>query len=175
MIATLWLLAALNAPAKAAVDIDRSAITHVVTERHPSSHVDDIVLQGNYALAHGRSPAGPIYEGLELMRSGWRVVCSFKVAPTSSELASSCGFPAGIASAVASSQTAQALAERGEFERALTLEKRAYASVTGPARDTERARVQFLTMLNDRMRLGLVTRQQAILQWNEFRYSWALP
>lgn len=176
MIATLTLIAALGAPTKGTLDVDRAAIAQIVLQRHgASAHLERIIIHGGYALAAGRTSTGPVRDGLHLTHGGWRIVCSFRSAPTAEQLGTNCGFPAGIATEVVMNESAQAAVQQGNFTTALSEEKRAFASASGPDRDQERARVQLLHQLGEGMRTGTMTRAQAIRKWNEFRFSWMLP
>lgn len=177
MITALALIAALTTPApKAPVDIDRMAIAHVVTERNPGERVTILIVHnGEYAVASGHSPSGPMHDGLRRKNTGWRVVCTFSGVPTSKHLASQCDFPASVADEMSANLAAEVAVQSGDFHMATIAEERAYASARGPERDWERARVQYLTILNEQMRTGMITRQQAIQKWGEFRFSWALP
>ncbi len=177
MITALALIAALTTPApKATVDIDRMAIAHVVTERNPGEHVTIVIVHdAEYAIASGHSPSGPMHDGLRLKNTGWRIVCAFSAVPASKQLASKCEFPATVANEMAANLAAEVAAQSGDFNMATIAEERAFASAKGPERDSERARVQYLTILNEQMRTGMITRQQAIQKWGEFRFSWALP
>lgn len=152
-----------------------TTISHAVTQQRPAEQVTSVIVHGGYALASGRTPAGTVHDGLRQSRGGWRIVCSFTAPLPASELQKKCGFPSGIAAEMQADLAAQNAAQTGDFSTAAAAQQRAYMSASGPERDDERARVQLLTRLNDQLRLGMITRQQAIQQWNQFRLSWALP
>lgn len=176
MLSTVALLAVLNAPASAAVDVDRPAIARAVTQRHHGERVETVIVHGNYALASGRTSAGLIHDGLRLTRAGWRIACTLRSEPLPTQLRSQCGFPQAVAIELSANEATQRAAERGEFRLATIAQVRAYNwSVKGPERDDERARLQLLHQLNEQMRTGMITRQQAIQKWNEFRLTWTLP
>lgn len=159
----------------AAVDINRAAIQHVVLERHTGEHVRILIIHGDYALASGTSPDGPVHDGLILTRAGWHVACTFSPVPSATQLQSACKFPEAPATQLSASLAAQMAAQKGDFGTATIAETRAFATIRGPERDSERARVQLLHQLNEQLRTGMITRQQAIQRWNEFRLSWLLP
>lgn len=175
MIATALLLASLSTAPKSPVDLDRLAIKHVVAERRPDEHVVSVIMHGAYALASGRANGASVHDGLHLLRPGWAVVCSFAAAPTPAQLQSACRFPQTVAVELSSNLAAQLAAQSGDFGIATIAQERAFASAKGPDREPERARVQLLHQLNEQMRTGLITRQQAITRWNEFRLSWFVP
>lgn len=158
-------------------EIDRRAIQHVVEERFgPKTHVSSVLLKGQYALARGTMDGAPLQEGLKLEHSGWRITCTLGATPaTDSVLISKCEFPAEIAEVLSAQAAADTAISHGDFSTAAAEEKRAYKESKGPSVNDERARVQLLQQLNEQMRTGMITRQQAILKWSEFRLTWALP
>lgn len=158
-----------------ATDLALTEIRRAVVARHPSAHVEAIIIHGNYAIANARSASGVVIDGLHLTRDAWKIACTFQSPPTASEVKNQCGFPAAVASEIAANESAQFAVQKGDFSSAATAEKRAYASASGPERDRERARAQYLTILSERMRTGLITRAQGIQAWSAFRYSWTLP
>lgn len=173
----LILAAAVASPPAVAPNTTKAEIRRAITRRHgASTRVDRLIIHGGYALASGQSQSAPVRDGLHLSRNTWRVVCSFGSAvPSQSQLMRDCGFPAMVAFEIAANESAQSAAERGDFQTAVIAQTHAFASAKGPDRDQERARLQLLTQLNNQMRTGMITRTQAIQQWNQFRYSWMLP
>lgn len=173
----LVLAAAVATPWAVPLNTDKAEIRRTVIRRHgASTRGDRIIIHGNFALVAGRSEGAPVRDGLHFSRSSWQVVCSFGSAmPTQAQLTRECRFPATVAFELAANENAQTAVERGDFQTAVIAETHAFASARGPDRDQERARLQLLNQLNNRMRTGMITRAQAIQQWNQFRYSWMLP
>lgn len=176
MIALIF-AAALASPPAVPLNTDKAEIRREVTRRHGAdTRVDRVIIHGNFALASGQSGPAEVRDGLQFSRSAWHVVCSFGSAvPTQSQLTHECRFPATVAFELAANERAQSAVERGDFQTAVIAQTRAFASAKGPDRDQERARLQLLNQLNNQMRTGMITRAQAIQQWNQFRYSWMLP
>ena len=177
MVIAFALLAALASPATSSANGDRAAIAHAVTQRHSGERVAAVFVHGNYALVTGRSSAGrPVNDGLRLTRGGWHVACTLSSEPLPTKLRSQCRFPQAVAIELSANEATQRAAEQGQFGLATIAQARAYNwSVKGPERDDERARLQLLHQLGEQMRTGMISRQQAIQKWNEFRLTWALP
>lgn len=170
-------LAAALAAASPAPAADRSAIQHAVARAHGGTvAIDRIVVHGTYALASGHTAAAPSRDGLHFLRGSWRVMCSFGSAvPTPAQLRRACGFPTAVAVEISSDESAATSAQRGNFAPAVIAQTHAFQAAIGPDKEQERARLQLLQRLNEQMRTGQITRAQAIRQWSQFRYSWALP
>lgn len=175
MLAAALLVASMSTSPKTSAALDRLAIKHVVVARRPAEHVVSVITHGAFAVASGTTNGASVHDGLHLIRPGWTVVCSFSAAPSATQLQSACRFPQAIAVELSADLAAQMAAQSGNFGLATIAQERAFASARGPDRDSERARAQLLHQLNEQMRTGLITRQQAIQRWNEFRLSWLLP
>lgn len=176
MVIAFALLAALASPAASSANADRPAIAHAVTQRHSGEHVAAVFVHGNYALVTGRTAGGPVNDGLRFSRGSWHIACTLNSEPLPTKLRSQCGFPQAVAIELSANEATQRAAEQGQFGLATIAQARAYNwSVKGPERDDERARLQLLHQLSEQMRTGMLSRQQAIQKWNEFKLTWALP
>ncbi len=152
----------------------RDAVRAAVIARHgPRTQVYSILVKGPYALAQGTN----FHDGLKQSSGHWHIVCQLPNGSTQiSLLQSRCGFPVNIAEVLSVEEPINFAAGQGNFSAAEAMERRAFASAGGaPMSDSERARMQLLTQLDLRMRLQQITRQQAIQQWSQLRYSWSLP
>ena len=170
-------LAAALAAASPAPPADRAAIQQSVARAHGGAVIiDRIIVHGTYALASGHAAAAPARDGLHFLRGAWKVMCSFGSAvPTPAQLRRECGFPTAVAVEISSDESAATSAQSGDFAPAVIAQTYAFQAAVGPDKDQERARLQLLQRLNEQMRTGQITRAQAIRQWSQFRYSWALP
>lgn len=174
MLAAAVLTAAVTTSAPAGLpQSERDRVRAVVVQRHgPKTQIYSILIKQGYALAQGTG----FHYGLRKNGSQWTIVCSelpAQAAPAT--LQSKCGFPQGVAVLITTEEPVNIAASQGNFSAAATLEKQAYASATGPQRDSERVRMQQLTLLNEQMRTQTITRQQAIQQWSQAQFSWSLP
>lgn len=176
MLIAFALFAALASPAASSANADRTAIAHAVMQRHSGEQVTAVFVHGNYALATGHTASGPVNDGLHLAQGRWHIACTLSSEPIPTKLRSQCGFPQAVAIEVSANEATQRAAEQGQFGLATIAQARAYNwSVKGPERDDERARLQLLHQLSEQMRTGMISRQQAIQKWNEFKLTWALP
>lgn len=174
MFAVSMFIAAASTTAPALPKSERDAVRQVITQRYgPKTQVYSILIKSQYALAQGTG----FHDGLHKTGGRWRIVCgnlpAGQIAP--SLLQSHCGFPQSVALVVSVEEPVGIAAGQGDFSTAMTAEKQAYASATGPERDIDRVRMQQLTLLNEQMRTQAITRQQAIQQWSQLQFSWSLP
>jgi len=157
--------------------MDRQAIAQVAVERHGAgTRLSSILISGPFAVVRGASPAGAIHEGLRLGRSGWRIVCD--IGPQSATVAvllQRCGFAAQRAGQLAADEAVNEAAARGAFAAAVAPAQKAYSFSLPATQKAEAARVQLLQQLNQQIRIGQISRADAIRKWNEMRFSWFLP
>lgn len=152
----------------------RDAVRAAVIARHgPKTQVYSILVKGPYALAQGAT----FHDGLKQSGAHWQIVCHLPNGSTQvATLQSRCGFPVSVAEILSVEEPINFAAGEGNFAAAKTMEQRAYASAGGtPISDTERARLQLLTQLDQQMRLQSITRDQAIQRWSQLQFSWSLP
>lgn len=177
MIHTLPLLLALALPPSVPhVTPESVTIAHAVQRAHAGGAiVTSVLVSGNDAVVRGRD-RGPIHQGLIRRNGRWQIVCTLRAgAASAAQLERACGFPAASARQLAGDEAVNAAAAGGDFTRAQRLEQATFA-VAGPAmRPAEAARLQLLRRLADQLRMGMITRQQAISQWNQVRISVFLP
>jgi hypothetical protein len=163
------MIAAAPPPVMSTRDMVRAAIIARHGARTP---VYSILVKGPYALAQGTS----FHDGLKRRSGHWKIVCQLPNGTTQVALLQSrCGFPASVAEILSVEEPINFAAGQGNFSVAKTMAQRAYATAGAARSDSERARLQLLTQLDLRMRLQQITRQQAIQQWSQLRYSWSLP
>lgn len=159
-------------PSSSAWTAYKPAVRKAVIARHGQTQIDSILIKGSYALVHGTG----FHDVLRRTDGSWTIVCDMsKTAPAANVLQSRCGVPAPIATQLAAEEPANLMAGQGEFTAAVDAEQRAFASASGPQRETDRIRLQQLRILNEQMQLQQITRAQAIQQWNRLQFSWALP
>lgn len=153
------------------------AIEHVVAEHYgASTHLTSIVIDQSYALVRGVAGNRDVHDGLQLLRSGWKIVCSLGPADAHGrDVASRCGFPKHVAMQLAADEAVNAAVLRGDFSTAVSQEQIVYKVAAPEMRPSEAARLQYLDQLKRQMELGQITRAQAITKWNEVRWSWPLP
>jgi hypothetical protein len=150
----------------------KPAVTEAVHRIQPHAQINSILIKQSYALVTGKG----IHSILHRTGQTWAVACDLtKTTITPDALTSQCGVPATIAMQLATDEPINILASMGNFNSALPLRQAIEASATAPPSETGRARVGELQMLNTEMRLQQITRQQAIQQWSQLQYSWALP
>lgn len=152
----------------------RDEVRRTVLARHGQrTDIYSILIKGSYALVQGKS----LHEGLQNERGAWHIVCTLDPGTAQpAQLQQRCKFPLAIAEVMSVEEPVNVAAAQGQFSTAAAAEQKAYASAsTGPIHDSERARLQLLTQLNEQMRVQAITRDQAIQQWSQLRYSWSLP
>jgi invasion protein IalB len=151
----------------------RDAVRAAIVARYGArTHIYSILVKGPYALAQGTN----LHDGLQQVDGRWQIVCRLPNGTAQvTALQSRCGFPQSTAAVLSVEEPINFASGQGNFAAAKAMEQRAYASATGPQREIDRARLQLLTQLELQMRLQQITRTQAMQQWNQLRYSWALP
>jgi hypothetical protein len=163
------MIAAAPAPPMSTRDAVRAA---VIARYGEHTQIYSILVKGPYALAQGTN----VHDGLQQVDGQWQIVCELPNGSVQvTTLQSRCGFPQATAAVLSVEEPINFAAGQGNFAVAKTVEKRAFASATGPQREFDRARLQLLTQLDLQMRTQHITRAQAMQQWNQLRYSWALP
>lgn len=152
------------------------AVAQAIQRAHPGHvAVTSVLISGNDAVARGHDP-GPVHQGLVHENGAWRIVCTLTNAPASAEtLEQNCGFAASSAHRIAADEAVNAAAAAGNFSRAERLEQSTFSVGGTGMQPSESARLQLLRRLNNEMRMGIITRQQAIAQWNQVRFSVFLP
>lgn len=167
------LVVALSTAAPVPATSTRDAVRQAVLSQHGSrTQIYSILIKGSYALVQGKG----LHEGLEYARGRWRAVCELPegtAAPAT--LQQRCGFPTTVATLMSVEEPVNVAASQGQFTVAVTAERQAFASATGPVRDSDRARLQLLTQLQEQMRVQAITREQAIARWSQLQISWSLP
>ena len=160
-------------PSSSSWTAEKPAVRAAVLARHGSNtQIDSILIKGPYALVHGKG----FHDGLKLANGKWTIVCDMsKAQVTAAALVQNCGFPIQVAQVVAADEPVNLLAAQGNFTSAVAAEQRTLGSASSPPSDTERARMQELRILNQQMATQQITRQQAIQQWSQAKFSWALP
>jgi hypothetical protein len=162
--------AAAPPPAMSTRDMVRAA---VIARHGPRTQLYSILVKGPYALAQGTN----FHDGLKQSNGHWQIVCQLPNGTTQvAMLQSRCSFPVNVAEILSVDEPINFAAGQGNFSAAKSMEQRAYATAGGThMSDSERARMQLLTQLDQQMRLQTITRTQAIQQWSQLRYSWSLP
>lgn len=149
----------------------KPVVQKAVLARHGAhTQIDSILIKRGYALVHGTG----FHEVLQQSGKNWKSTCDLSNAnPDASVLESRCGIPAPIAQTLAAEEPVNILAGQGNFSAAVTMEQ----TVTGAASQSvaQSLRLQQLRTLNEQMQLQQITRSQAIQQWSQLEYSWALP
>jgi hypothetical protein len=164
------MIAAPQPPPMSTRDMVRAA---VIARHGARTQVYSILVKGPYALAQGTT----FHDGLKQSNGHWQIVCQLPNGSTQvAMLQSRCGFPVNAAEILSVDEPINFAAGQGNFSAAKAMEHRAYATAGGaPMNDSERARMQLLTQLDQQLRLQTITRSQAMQQWNQLRYSWSLP
>ncbi|MGZ3499081.1 MAG: hypothetical protein ACXWNK_08510 [Vulcanimicrobiaceae bacterium] len=156
---------------------DRAAVKQAEVERHGAkTHLDSIIFAGNYALAHGSTGHTWIHDVLKFNQGKWTIVCTLdRGAAHADRIVYHCGVPQSEAAELAMGEAVGTAAERGEFSTAARQERVLYHLSTPEMRPNEAARVQFLDQIKRQMDTGQITREQAIIKWNEFRLTTFVP
>jgi hypothetical protein len=147
------------------------------TQRHGAgTHLTSVLISGSSAVVRGTANGTSIHDGLRLSHGTWRVVCTLEPgASSAAELQSSCGFPHAAAAQLSADEATNAAAAKGRFADAAASAQRAYEFASPPIRPAEAARLQLLRSLNEQMNLGTLPRSEAIIKWNEMRFSFFMP
>lgn len=163
--------------AQTTVPMDRQAISHAAVQRHGAgTKLSSILISGPFAVIRGTSASGAVHEGLRFERGGWRIVCDLgPQSPSADALMRQCGFSQQRALQLAADEAVNVAAASGRFAAAVAPAQRAYAFSLPATQKAEAARVQLLQQLNQQMRIGQISRADAIRKWNEMRFSWFLP
>ena len=168
------ILAALTAlpPSSSAWTAQKPAVQAVVAGAYPAAHINSILIKQSYALVSGKG----VHAALQESGGKWKIICDVSRTMMNVEtLHERCGIPSDVATRLADDEPVNLLVSAGNFSAAIDAEQTAAGSISAPASDTERARLQELRMLNQEMQLQQITREQAIQQWSQLQYSWALP
>ncbi len=153
---------------------EKDRVRHVLVQKHGSkTQIYSILVKGSYAVAQGPG----FHDGLHKSGGEWKIVCSDLPSGRveAQALQTHCGFPQDVALVASVEEPINVQAAQGQFESAAAAQKKVFASATGPERDLDRARYQQLTLLSEQMRTATITREQAIQQWGQVRFSWFLP
>lgn len=159
-------------PSSSAWTSQKPAVHAAAAHAYPNARVDSILIKQPYALVSGNGIR------VALHRSGgdWNVICDLGHSSISADsLSRHCGIPSEIAAYLAKYEPANRLARGGNFSAGALLQQAVTARATAPATEIERARLQQLNMLDEGVRMQMITRDQAIQQWGQLRYSWELP
>jgi hypothetical protein len=150
---------------------DRAAIVLALQSQYVQPvHVDSVVIEGGYAVVHGRSGPTLVHVGFRRVPYGWLIACNLGTGkPTKEALANRCGFPRYIAAEMGASDAAR----QGLFQTAAAAQEHAFTVAPPAQRPSEHARSQLLERLNREMQLGQISRSQAIQKWNELRLPWS--
>lgn len=173
----MWLsliLIALVTPAphsSSAWTANKPAVRQAVFTRHGAhTQIDSILIKRGYALVHGTG----FHDVLQRSGKTWKTTCDLNnTNPDASVLESRCDVPSAIATSLAAEEPVNLLAGQGNFSGAVAAEQSVGASVTQSY--AQSVRLQQLRTLNEQMQLQQITRSQAIQQWSQLDYSWALP
>jgi hypothetical protein len=151
----------------------KPAVRKAIEERYGRNvRIDSVLVKGQYAVARGNN----FHAGLKLTGDTWHITCELTGGPFSATvLTQRCGFPSTVATQLAAEEPINLMASQGNFHSAAGAEQQLYTTATGPAREEAHVRYQTLTRLDTEMRLQQITRDQAIQQWNQVRFSWSLP
>lgn len=141
----------------------------------PGTHITSTAVAGNYAVARGSRKGVEIHDGLKRGASGWTVVCRLGKHDSAPAIQRDCGFPQALAHELASAEAANVAAERGDFTTAVQMERDAQTHASPALRAVENARASRLAYLNAQMSAGLMTRDQAMKQWNRLELGFPLP
>lgn len=173
MLSAIAVALATTPPNSSAWTAQKPAVSQAEIARHgPHAQIDSILIKRGYALVHGKG----FHDVLHFSHGTWTIVCDLsRSQPTARTLETDCGVSASIAAELAAEEPVNLSVAQGDFSTAAAEEQQAYASISGPEKQNERARLQKLTTLNQEMQLQQITRAQAIQQWNQSQFSWALP
>jgi len=158
-------------PSSSAWTANKPAVQQAVLLRHGShTQIDSILIKRGYALVHGTA----FHDVLRRSGTTWKTSCDLNnVNPDATVLESRCGVPSGIATSLAAEEPVNLLAGQGNFSGAVAAEQSVNASTSQSY--AQSVRLQQLRTLNQQMQLQQITRAQAIQQWSQLNYSWALP
>ena len=166
-------LAVVTVPASSSAwTAQKPAVQAAVLRTEPKAKISSILVKREFALVSGPGT----HVALQKTNGTWRIVCHLPTGGVSAEtLEGQCGIPAVDARHLAADEPINAMANSGQFTAAASAEESLVSTATPDMSETERARMQELHLLKKRLELQQITRAQAIQQWNQLQYSWALP
>ncbi len=170
------LLAATPMPSHASLAADRAAITRAITQLYGSPvHITGRFISGDFAIARLAELPSVRY-GLKRLGDHWTIACRLDTSPTTAQvLRNRCGFGAKPAEQLAADEQTNVAAANGNFSTAARTEQTALRAAAPGTTASEAARLQLLNSLNNQMNLGMISRANAIQQWNQLRFSFFVP
>lgn len=172
MLLSIILAAATASPSSSAWTAEKPAVRAAALRAFPKANIESILIKQHYALVAGKG----IHAVFHKSRARWSAVCDLqRTTMTQQRLQTQCGVPGSTAAQLASDEPINMLVAAGNFSTAISAQQQLAGSAPPTLSVSEAARLQELRTLNQQMQTQQITRAQAIQQWNQFQYSWALP